>query len=46
MFDIILCYCNACTHCFNHIFVAINILNETEKRLFDIIFYFTVMYVP
>ncbi len=31
VFDIILFYCNACTHCMNHIFVAINILTETEK---------------
>ncbi len=47
MFDIISFYCNACTPCMNHIFVAINILNETEKRqlLFDIIFIFAVMYV-
>ncbi len=29
VFDIISFYCNACTRC---IFVAINILNETEKR--------------
>ncbi len=47
MFDIISFYCNACTRCMNHIFVAMNILNETEKRqrLFDIIFCFTVMHV-
>ncbi len=32
VFDIISFYCNACTRCINHIFVAINILNETEKR--------------
>ncbi len=32
VFDIISFYCNACTPCMNHIFVAINILNETEKR--------------
>ncbi len=47
MFDIISFYCNACTHCMNHIFVAMNILNETKKEatLFDIIFCFTVMHV-
>ncbi len=50
MFDIISFYCNACTHCMNHIFVAMNILNETKKKkkeatLFDIIFCFTVMHV-
>ncbi len=48
MFDISF-YCNACnvTRCMNHIFVAINILNETEKRqrCLIIIFIFTVMYV-
>ncbi len=32
VFDIISFYCNACTHCMNHIFEAMNILNETEKR--------------
>ncbi len=33
MFDISF-YCNACkvTRCMNPIFVAINVLNETEKR--------------
>ncbi len=47
MFDIISFYCNACTHCMNHIFVAINILMKQKKEatLFDIIFCFTVMHV-
>ncbi len=46
MFDISF-YCNVCTRCMNHIFLAITILNETEREatLFDIIFRFTVMHV-
>ncbi len=31
VFDIISFDCNACTRCMNHIFVAINILNETKR---------------
>ncbi len=40
VFDII--SCNACNvmRCMNHIFVAINILNETEKRQRCLIEYF------
>ncbi len=32
VFDIISFFCNACMRCMNHFFVAINVLNETEKR--------------
>ncbi len=41
VFDIISFYCNACTPCMNHIFVAINILNETEKRQRCLIYLFS-----